>query len=606
MKWIRRVTMLAASWLACTAPGLARADWQVNGTSLTPPPTEQWTPLIAPGARGGGLVGWTEQGTAVVQSLTSSGNVAPGWTASGFSLHANIPFSVHRQLDLVGIVPDGEGGAFVALYEQGPGGDAFDPVQLFLHHLTSTGARAPGWTAEGVRIQSRWLNRQLAIQNRVALCSDGGRGVLIAWLEPRGPSIGNARILAQSVTAGGQTRWATDGLELGSSAGALLAPALVGEQRGGALVFWGVRDSGAAEAHVVGQRVTGSGMIKWSAQGRLITREGFDRLSGPVAVSDGERGAVVAWVGSQGRDLDVYGARVTPGGGLPWRPHLKLCSAPGDQSEVAVIPTGRGGALAVWLDGRSAPDIGVFAQRISSEGRPEWARNGVAVCSAPGSRSKVAIASDGHEGAFVAWADTRVEGELFANRVTSNGERADGWPVHGAVVSQWPTVLAPYDQYQGFGALSITSAMAGTAIVAWQDLRAFTPPGGDMNRCFAMLLTPRGPAASPVAIPSRGGASAGMGRGAPSGAPVFALRSVFPNPSTNAGSVRFALPDGSAATLELLDLSGRRLWSRDVGAWGAGEHEARLADGIRLPPGNYFVRLVRAGQSAVARIAVIK
>lgn len=90
-------------------------------------------------------------------------------------------------------------------------------------------------------------------------------------------------------------------------------------------------------------------------------------------------------------------------------------------------------------------------------------------------------------------------------------------------------------------------------------------------------------------------------------APVeFALRRVA-NPASGARlDVAFALPDAGAARLELLDVRGRRVASREVGELGAGNHEVRLEPRHRLAPGVYFVRLVQARNSAVRRVTVLE
>ena len=65
--------------------------------------------------------------------------------------------------------------------------------------------------------------------------------------------------------------------------------------------------------------------------------------------------------------------------------------------------------------------------------------------------------------------------------------------------------------------------------------------------------------------------------------------------------VRFELPDARDASLEIFDVAGRRLESRDVGALGAGPHTQELSRG--LSPGMYWVRLcwadVRLSRKAV-------
>ncbi len=70
--------------------------------------------------------------------------------------------------------------------------------------------------------------------------------------------------------------------------------------------------------------------------------------------------------------------------------------------------------------------------------------------------------------------------------------------------------------------------------------------------------------------------------------------------------MRFALPDATPANLELFDLAGRRLWSREVGSLGAGEHEVQLGDGAWFPPGLYVARLIQGDHSATLRVAIFR
>jgi hypothetical protein len=88
--------------------------------------------------------------------------------------------------------------------------------------------------------------------------------------------------------------------------------------------------------------------------------------------------------------------------------------------------------------------------------------------------------------------------------------------------------------------------------------------------------------------------------------PGIALHGARPNPSFAGLSAAFTLPDASAARLEVTDLAGRRILSRDVGVLGAGEHVVDLAQGRRLPPGVYLLRLTRGSESLTARAVVIR
>jgi hypothetical protein len=87
----------------------------------------------------------------------------------------------------------------------------------------------------------------------------------------------------------------------------------------------------------------------------------------------------------------------------------------------------------------------------------------------------------------------------------------------------------------------------------------------------------------------------------------LAMRGVSPNPSTD-GRLRaeFTLHDGSPARLELIDVAGRVLSSRQVGALGPGTHVLDLSEGAAVQPGIYFLRLTQGQHEVRARAAVVR
>jgi len=86
----------------------------------------------------------------------------------------------------------------------------------------------------------------------------------------------------------------------------------------------------------------------------------------------------------------------------------------------------------------------------------------------------------------------------------------------------------------------------------------------------------------------------------------FALPGPTPNPAVGGLTVAFSLPDAERASLEVVDISGRRVFARDVGAYGAGDHSLSVVPGGPLAPGVYFVRLTRGGSTLVARACVVR
>ncbi len=90
-------------------------------------------------------------------------------------------------------------------------------------------------------------------------------------------------------------------------------------------------------------------------------------------------------------------------------------------------------------------------------------------------------------------------------------------------------------------------------------------------------------------------------------APRLALLGAWPNPARSDLSVALSLPAGGpGGSLELLDLAGRRVATRDLAGLGAGTHRLALLERRALPPGLYLVRLVRGGEVRSLKVAVLQ
>ena len=127
---------------------------------------------------------------------------------------------------------------------------------------------------------------------------------------------------------------------------------------------------------------------------------------------------------------------------------------------------GAGGALVVWQDMRAGEyNIDLYAQRVLSDGTVAWATDGVALTQAGGYQWFAAIASDGAEGALVAWQDERVSASdslIYAQRVLSDGTVA--WATDGVRVStEGRAELAP----------DILADGAGGAWVVWRSINIY-------------------------------------------------------------------------------------------------------------------------------------
>src|SRR5262249_23182566 len=142
-------------------------------------------------------------------------------------------------------VPSGQDQLILVWTEQGRGGSDIRAQRVY----PGVGV-ASGWPATGVSVCAPPLD-----QNSPRATSDGADGVIVAWEDFRS---GRPHIYAQRVTADGAiaTGWPQDGLSLGSSGVDQMAPAVVSDSAGGALIAWQEFQSGLFQVRL--QRLTGN------------------------------------------------------------------------------------------------------------------------------------------------------------------------------------------------------------------------------------------------------------------------------------------------------------------------------------------------------------
>src|SRR5207244_254204 len=120
-----------------------------------------------------------------------------------------------------------------------------------------------------------------------------------------------------------------------------------------------------------------------------------------------------------------------------------ICAAPGGQFSPVIASDGSGGAVVAWVDRRtgvSGETSDVYAQRVNSAGMPQWAMDGVAICTAANNQGNnlgaLSIAPDGSGGGVIVWEDERVGppgyADIYARRI--NGSGVPQWATDGVLV----------------------------------------------------------------------------------------------------------------------------------------------------------------------------
>ena len=228
----------------------------------------------------------------------------------------------------------------------------------------------------------------------------------------------------------------------------------------------------------------------------------------------------------------------------------------------------------MWTDSRSG-NSDIYAGRVTADGQlaPGWPTNGAAICVAPGDQVQPAALALADGRLLTSWADGRgADDDIYGLLLNPDGTRDPGWPADGrpictAADAQTNPVIVQSDR--------------DAAIVVWQD-----------HRCGNWDIY-----AQKVDLTAQVAKKDEAGDAAPS-------LGAWPNPARGRLSVAFTLPDVGPARLEVLDVAGRKILERELRGMGAGPHVVDLGEDGALPPGVYAVR-VHAGGQVRSRMVVL-
>jgi hypothetical protein len=624
------------------------AAWLPSGVPDCPTCTVSdhfYDPHVAPDGTGGAFVTWFRGfGTLRVQRLDAAGNPASGWPLAGVQPTGLTGYNWSGRL-----VPDGAGGVFVGFLVTGCVASChFDPGAVYLQHLTGSGAPAAGWPANGIPLSTH------AAPAAPLAVADGAGGVILAWVADIYP-IGH-HLYLQRVDTGGNKLWnpTSDGVPACNSDGTQDDPALAADGAGGAFVAWQDRRSAYPDANIFLQHVTGAGTAVVAAGGPVVTEAGVQ--SDPAIASAGGM-VFVAWADPRaGTGLDVR-ARKYDGALIPQWPDdcAPTCMIDGDQMEPALLADGAGGVFVAWSDARGGI-ADIYATRLDSDGAAiaPWPSNGLPVTLTTVAEHRPLMAPDGTGGFFMAWSIGRV----ITTHLNGDGSLASGWQAGG-------TPACEGNCGQIFGDFFLVTDDAGGAFTTWAETRIFEPPF-DATQSFTQRLVIDGVVPVQVSLVAADATADGVrvewqvreisavtversdgagwrprARVMPDAAGrvtyedtevtpgahygyrlrlgneitdetwvtlpdrlAFALQGARPDPAVGALEVSFTLPDAAPARLEVLDVAGRRIWSRDVGDLGAGAHV--LHPGALLSPGLYTLRLAQRDRVAAVRACVVR
>lgn len=603
-----------------TADGLVAPGWPALGLLVAGGPDYQAGGLVRPDGSGGALVAWTEQ-TATspldinLQRILADGSIAPGWPARG------VPVTVHPAHEFLSdVVSDGSGGAYLAWTDFRDGSFDLNEAQVYVSRITGDGNLAGGWTPNGNRLVERPESR-----GNPYLLVDPSGDVLIAW--------GESQIASTVKVTSPVTRWTwgASAVELNfhvtrwTPSGAVAAgwPAegvpllqghtgrggarIVSDGTGGAFVGWrDNRRGGPGDTwwlfDLYAQHIGGDGTVdpRWPSNGLAVCDAPGGQTFFTMA-ADGSGGALFAWEDLRGDYFKIFAQRVRADATLApgWTPNGVLLSSTSQESQIEpyAVADGTGGLYAIWTQFPN-DRYEIAGQHVLAGGQiaDGWPEEGLTIAGGDCSCTSPRATSDGRGGVVMAFDFTTFDNSLIhAHRIAADGPVATLLTlldaetfVHG-VTLRWHSAEA--GRLRSFVERRAAEewAVLDSPLLVGTDVLSFTDTGLAPGRYEYRLryfdgAFERVSDAVEVEIAST---------------QRLDLAGFRPNPAVGRAFLAFSLPDDRPARLDLINVRGRVVQSREVGKLGGGSHVISLDE--KVEPGIYWVRLRHPERTMVTR-----
>lgn len=260
--------------------------WDDEGIPICTSLGYQIDPCIVSDGHRGAIIGWIDQRgdppfkNIFAQRVTSEGGRL--WLTNG----APVCQTMADQEGLV-MTSDNLGGAIFAWYDH-------TEVNLDIYVARLDGDANPLWGINGTRITSSPTHQRYPV-----ICSDGGAGAYVAWVDERA----DKDVYAQHVDGSGVPSWPGDGVVICDFETDQKDLAIVPDNLGGAIISWiDYRDEFPT---IYAQRINAAGEVLWEHNGVLVTRSEGGKYSNVLA-QDGSGGAIAAWSDDRDGETDIY------------------------------------------------------------------------------------------------------------------------------------------------------------------------------------------------------------------------------------------------------------------------------------------------------------
>jgi len=323
--------------------------WAAGGVAICTATGNQMYPVLARDGGGGAIIAWLDPRSTPTEIYVRrvDGSGTPLWAADGIT---SCSTSSYKQSAVM--VEDGFGGAYIVWKDDRNG-------NWDIYGMRVSGNGAYQWASSGYGICD--ISNT---QGYPAITSDGDGGMIVAWQDHRSGT--SYDIYAQRMTVNGVANWVTNGVIVSAATNDQTLPRITSDGLYGAIVTW--RDSRASDDDIYSQRINYSGTGVWTAHGESVCSAAEDQDFVRI-VADGQGGAIITWRDYRySSNYDVYAQRMNPYGAPMWATNGAIVGATlGGQYEPCITSDGQNGAIIAFLDTRTI-EYNIYAQRMERNG----------------------------------------------------------------------------------------------------------------------------------------------------------------------------------------------------------------------------------------------
>ncbi len=530
--------------------GTFPAGWDTTGVRLT-------RDIVSVGSEfaltqdgvGGYYLAWTEyvggnskSGNRIAR-YDQEGRVVAGWPLDGLSADTQTMRNGAPQL-----VSDFSGGVILVANSLS---DDNVSSSAYAMRINADGTRGWPQSPDGVVLRTGPL-----YTTALKTVSDGAGGAYSVIY--RGNHFDNLylqRVLVNGLLAPG---WPITGIPIATGPGFILTDFQgVDDAQGGAFISWTDYRTGVGQFRIQRILPNGTRALGWPDQGLVVGGAGTINVGGGIA-ADLQGGVYGMWEGVNSSGNYTFLTHLLSQG--PPAPGWLADGLFADEDNASglsvypgeIIPDGRGGAIVSWERVGGGSTGVTRLQRLSPDGTV--------------ATNLTMVATEvGPDRVSIEWFTSSPDPAGYA---VERQAEADVWVRIANVIAD------------GAGHLHFEDRSVSPGRSYGYQLRSLAG-GGPLAGSVAWLTTPTGPR--------------------------FALDGVHPNPSRARDlRVRYSLEPSTPASLEFYDITGRRLWGRDVIAHAGGDQMLQLGDDQRLPAGLYWLRLTQGARRAMSRVVIVE